>query len=78
MQLTDTHKLELGNALTGFYVATPDGEHLGEVVGTNHDRTCLIVARRRRLGGLRRRRPIHRSRINDIDLDTMTITVRPE
>lgn len=75
MEAGQTQQLELDNALVGFTVVTRDGEEIGEVSRTSLDRACLFVATKHGLVGRKKEHAIHRSAIDEIDPDAMTITI---
>jgi uncharacterized protein with PIN domain len=67
---------EIDNALVGFAVVDRAGEPVGEAADTSLDRNCLIVTTGRKLVGRAKRYPVHRSAIEDVDVDAMTVTIR--
>jgi hypothetical protein len=74
--MIESHEgLELHEGLAGFAVLGRDDEQVGEVTRTSLDRACLFVETRGRLGR-KREHVIHRSAIQDVDLDAQAITVR--
>jgi hypothetical protein len=76
MEVGQSRDLELDNALMGFTVIGSDEEPIGEVVRTSLDRACLFVATKHGIVGRKKEHAIHRSAIQDIDVDAMTITIR--
>jgi hypothetical protein len=76
MEVGQRRELELDNALMGFTVIGRDEERIGEVVRTSLDRTCLFVESKHGLLGRKKEHAIHRSAIEHVDPDAMTITVR--
>ncbi len=74
MEAGQSHALELDSTLLGCTVIARDEEPVGEVAGISLDRNCLLVAKRN-LIGRKKEHPIHRSAIDEIDVDAMTITI---
>ena len=76
MEVGQSRDLELDNALMGFTVIGRDEQAIGDVVRTSLDRACLFVATKHGLVGRKKEHAIHRSAIEQIDADAMTITIR--
>lgn len=69
-------RVELDGALRGFTITSNDGHDLGEVSEGSADHTLLLVTGQRKLLGRSPRYAIPRATLDDLDLDTMTITIR--